>query len=72
MPHRMHPYDWSLIGSTLAIVLAQINQAINNGPTMELVTAVGAVVMCLTAIVKFIDLLFEKWQKWKRVRTPRE
>ena len=72
MPHRMHPYDWSLGGSFLAIVFAQISQAINNNPTMELITALGATVMCLTAIVKFVDLLLEKWQKWKRIRTPRE
>lgn len=68
----MNPYDWSLGGSFLAVVFAQISKSLTHAPTMELITAVGATVMCLTAIVKFVDLLFEKWQKWKRIRTPRE
>lgn len=67
----MHSYDWSLASSTIAFVMVQINKAVESNMVMESITAISAVVFCLTAIVKFIDLVVEKSKKWRsNQKTP--
>lgn len=67
-------YDWSIAASVAALFLSRISLLLNND-IMEIITAVSAVILCLTAIVKFLDLVIEKLPKWsekiRKIRKPK-
>lgn len=65
MPYRMYNFDWSLGSSLIALVLVQVNQSIHTDFVMQAITAVSALVFCLTGVVRFIDLIIEKRNKWR-------
>lgn len=68
----MQHTDWSMAYSLIAFVLVQVSKVMQTAPMMEAVTAISAVVFCLTSIVKLIDLIMEKYRKWKRKATPED
>ena len=57
-------YDWSIATSLGAFVLAYLSNVLEQ-QTMEIITGISAGVLCLTAIVKFIDLLVERIPIWR-------
>lgn len=46
--------------SFLALVLSQISTLITDENFLKYVTAISSVVLCITAIIKFIDLMAKK------------
>lgn len=46
--------------SFLALVLSQISTLITDENFLKYVTALSSVVLCLTALIKFIDLMAKK------------
>ncbi len=64
----MYNFDWSLGSSLIALVLVEVNQAIGTDFTMQAITAISAVIFCLTGLVIFIDLVMEKAKKWKKTK----
>jgi hypothetical protein len=61
--------DMALASSVSAYAFALV--AIQNDTVMSAISAVSAVIFCLTAIIKFVDLVIDKWKKWKK-NTPKE
>lgn len=49
--------------SFLALVLSQISTWITDEHFLKYVTAISSVVLCITAVIKFIDLLIKKTPK---------
>lgn len=63
-----HTADWVVATSLGAFTFSKISMLINDQVIMEGVSSVSAVILCLTAILKFIDLAIEKWKKWKKTK----
>lgn len=63
------------LASFLAVVLSQISASIDDPNFLKMVTAISSVVLCLTALIKFVDLCLDKIPKWsaaikRRLRKP--
>lgn len=59
------------LASSLALALSQLSAAITDENFLKWVTATSSVVLCLTAVIKFVDLCVEKVPKltaWIRRR----
>jgi hypothetical protein len=54
--------DLTIITSITAYILSFV--ALNSEHVVASVSAVSGIIFCLTAIIKFIDLIIEKWNKW--------
>lgn len=67
-------YDWSIVASLAALFFSRISLLITND-IMEIITAVSAIILCLTAIVKFLDLAIDKLPTWaekiRKLRKPK-
>jgi hypothetical protein len=68
-------YDYSIASSIAAIVLSQVAICLNHN-LMELITAFSAVILALTAFVKFLDIVIDKLPTWKekikKFRKPKD
>lgn len=51
------------IASISAVLLSQITILIEDQSMMKAITAISSVVLCLTAIIKLVDLCIEKYRK---------
>lgn len=65
MTSGLNNMDWSLSASLSAIVLSQVSILVTNN-SMEIISAISATILCLTAAIKFFDLLSEKIPKWRQ------
>lgn len=68
-PTQMNYFtDWDLtmLSSIGALLLSFISTQIDEPNVMALISSVSAIILCLTSIVKFIDLVNDKWKKWTK------
>lgn len=56
-------FDITLASSVSAYAFSLV--AIQNDTILSGISAVSAVIFCLTAIIKFVDLVFDKYNKWR-------
>lgn len=67
-------YDWSYLASLSALLLSRISVLLNDD-IMGIITAVSAIILCLTAIIKFVDLAIDKVPTWtekiRKLRKPK-
>lgn len=52
------------LASSFAVLMSEISIRIVDDPLLKIITAVSSVVLCLTAIIKLIDICIEKLPKW--------
>ena len=60
------------MASVTALLFSQISIMIDDQNFMKTITAVSSVVLCLTALIKLIDLCHEKYIKWVKPRLKRK
>ena len=66
---KMNHFSDSLLtalASFTALIFSQISITLPDDNLMKWITAISSVVLCLTAIIKLIDLCTEKFPKWSR------
>jgi hypothetical protein len=51
------------LASFFALVFSQISASITDENFLKWVTAISSVVLCLTAVIKFVDLCIDKYPK---------
>jgi hypothetical protein len=56
-------FDITIISSITAYIFSIV--ATSNETVLATISAISAIIFCLTAIIKFIDLVIDKWAKWK-------
>jgi hypothetical protein len=56
-------FDMALASSISAYAFSIV--AVHNDTVMSGISAVSAIIFCLTALIKFVDLLMDKIEKWK-------
>jgi hypothetical protein len=56
-------FDMALASSISAYAFSIV--AVHNDTVMSGISAVSAIIFCLTALIKFVDLLMDKVEKWK-------
>jgi len=63
-----HLTDWDItvLSSVGALAMSMLSMIISDQNIMAAVSSISAIILCLTAIVKFIDLVFDKWKKWTK------
>lgn len=54
------------LASLSALIISQISIRIEEDNTLKWITAISSIVLCITAIIKLIDLGIEKFPKWSR------
>jgi hypothetical protein len=59
-------WDMTMLSSIGALTLSFITGTIEEPNIMAWVSGISAILLCLTSIVKFIDLIAEKWEKWTK------
>lgn len=64
-------FDWTLALSLSALTLSKVAIYTAEEHTMSAISAISAIIFCLTALIKFIDLALEKFYKWKN-RKPED
>lgn len=66
---RMNHSDSLLtaLASLSALIFSQISIRIEEDNTLKWITAISSIVLCITAIIKLIDLCTEKFPKWAKV-----
>ena len=64
--HYFTDWDITMLTSIGALLLSFISTSIDEQNVMALISSVSAVILCLTAIIKFIDLVLDKWKKWTK------
>lgn len=52
------------LASFFALLMSEISIRIVDEPLLKVITAVSSIVLCLTAIIKLIDICLEKIPKW--------
>lgn len=68
-PNTMHYFnDWdiTMLSSISALLLSFVSVNITEYNIMASISYISAIILCLTAIVKFVDLVIEKWKKWTK------
>lgn len=68
--HHLDSFDWTVILSIGALAMSNVAIFLVDRTAMELISAVSAILLCLTAFVKFVDLLYDKFQKWGVAKIP--
>jgi hypothetical protein len=58
-------WDMTMLSSLGALILSFVADSIQEPNVMAWISGISAFLLCLTSIVKFVDLVFEKWHKWK-------
>jgi hypothetical protein len=58
--------DITLISSVTAYIFSIV--ATSNETVLASISAISAIIFCLTAIIKFIDLVIDKWSKWSKIK----
>lgn len=63
--------------SLFALIFSQISASITDENFLKWVTAISSVVLCITAVIKLVDLCLDKIPKWSvaimaRVRRPKK
>ena len=63
-----HLTDWDItvLSSVGALAMSMLSMIISDQNIMAAVSSISAIILCLTAIVKFVDLVFDKWKKWTK------
>jgi hypothetical protein len=61
----LNNWDMTMLSSLGALILSFVTDSIQEPNVMAWVSGVSAFLLCLTSMVKFIDLVMEKWEKWK-------
>jgi hypothetical protein len=56
-------FDITIISSITAYIFSIV--ATSNETVLATISAISAIIFCLTAVIKFIDLVIDKWAKWK-------
>ena len=59
--------DMALISSVTAYAFSLL--AITNDALVGSISTISALIFCLTALIKFIDLALEKWEKWTKKKS---
>lgn len=54
------------LASIFALLMAELSISIPDDNLLKSITAVSSIVLCLTAMVKLVDLCIEKLPKWRR------
>jgi hypothetical protein len=62
-------FDWTLALSLSALTLSKIALYTAEEQAMSAISAISAIIFCLTALIKFIDLVIEKYHKWKKPKS---
>lgn len=63
-----HLTDWDItvLSSVGALAMSMLSMIISDQNIMAAVSSISAIILCLTAIVKFVDLVIDKWKKWTK------
>ena len=56
-------FDATVVSSVSAYAFSVIALT-NDEQLISTISGVSAIILCLTAIIKFVDLIFDKWKKW--------
>jgi len=59
-------WDMTMLSSLGALIFSVLADSIQEPNIMAWISGISAFLLCLTSIIKFIDLLIEKWQKWTK------
>lgn len=59
-------WDITMLSSISALLLSFVSANIEDYQIMSAISYVSAIILCLTAIIKFIDLVMDKWTKWTK------
>ena len=65
----MSSQDWAVLMSLSSLLLVEITQKVQDESIMSAVSAASAIILCLTAVIKFVDLCIEKYYKWKKKKS---
>jgi hypothetical protein len=72
MSDNFDNFDWTLLTSTLAIIMAKVYTMIDSESVISAISAVSALAFCLTAVLKFISYSMEEIpqivDKWKKLK----
>jgi hypothetical protein len=71
MQQDLTTFDLTMLSSIMAFALSKVSMIVNDNDLMAVISGTSAVVLCLTAIIKFVDLVIEKYIKWKALRKPK-
>ncbi len=56
-------WDMTMLSSLGALILSYVSDTIEMPDFMAWISAVSAVILCLTSIIKFIDLIVDKYKR---------
>jgi hypothetical protein len=56
-------WDMTMLSSLGALILSYVSDTIEMPDIMAWISAVSAVILCLTSIIKFIDLIVDKYKR---------
>jgi hypothetical protein len=63
--HHIDNYDWTISTSLLAFIISFVSNPTEYlSSEMSMVSLVSASVLCITGIIKLIDLILEKGPTW--------
>jgi hypothetical protein len=63
--HQIDNFDWTVISSLLAFSISFVANEVDFFTTkMSIVSFISASVLCITGIIKLLDLILEKLPSW--------
>lgn len=64
MMDKIDSWDWTMALSIVGFVSSKIAQAAADESQLSMISTLSAIIFSLTALVKLVDLVFEKCPKW--------
>ena len=63
-----HLTDWdiTMLSSIGALLLSFLSSEMEQQNVMTIISYLSALILCLTSVIKFIDLVLDKWKKWTK------
>lgn len=63
-----HLTDWdiTMLSSIGALLLSFVSSEMEQQNVMTIISYLSALILCLTSVIKFIDLVRDKWKKWTK------
>lgn len=63
---QLSDWDITMLSSIGALLLSFVSSEMEQQNVMTIISYLSALILCLTSVIKFIDLVRDKWKKWTK------
>lgn len=63
---QLTDWDITMLSSIGALLLSFVSSEMEQQNVMTIISYLSALILCLTSVIKFIDLVRDKWKKWTK------